>query len=206
MGNQLVKKYEEVIQSVQESTGIKIVSVEEIADNEVFIRLKDSFKPYFSDFSEFGDRLTLVIDKILTVVELKNGGKLKVHNYLFFELPDGSHLRISPFGSDQIEVSRIWVHPNHINQGLGSEMMNLLLEFIRDTLGFVPPLFLECTGSVGLGENNQESPISKQTAFFRKFGFRVKDGKSYPSYVSMMRPKEESQPKELIEFVAMSNE
>lgn len=150
--------------------------------------------------------MALVIDKILTVVEMKNGVKLKVHNYLFFELPDGSHLRISPFGSDQIEVSRIWVHPNHINQGLGSEMMNLLLEFIRDTLGFVPPLFLECTGSVGLGENNQESPISKQTAFFRKFGFRVKDGKSYPSYVSMVRPKEESQPKELIEFVAMSNE
>lgn len=149
--------------------------------NKVFTRLKDSFKPYFSDFSKFGDRLTLVIDKIQTIVELKNGGKLKIHNYLFFELPDGLHIRISPFGSNQIEVSRIWVHPNHINEGLGSEMMNLLFEFIRYTLGFVPPLFSECTGSVGLGENNQKSSISKQTAFFSKFGFRVKDGKSYPS-------------------------
>jgi hypothetical protein len=33
MGNRLLEKYQDVIKSIKESTGIKIVSVEEVEDN-----------------------------------------------------------------------------------------------------------------------------------------------------------------------------
>jgi hypothetical protein len=90
MSNQLLNKYAEIISSLKASNGIKVVSVEEINDNEVFLRLKDSFESYFSEISETRLPLLILMDKIFTAVEIKSGYKLKVHNYLFFELPDGS--------------------------------------------------------------------------------------------------------------------
>jgi GNAT superfamily N-acetyltransferase len=193
MSNQLLNKYAEIISYLKASNGIKVVSVEEINDNEIFLRLKDSFESYFSEISETQLPLLILMDKIFTAVEMKSGYKLKVHNYLFFELPDGSHFRFSPYGPDGLEISRIWVNPQHLNGGLGSAMMDMFFQYLMDSIGYIPPLFLECTGSVGLGDNAQVTTISKQTNFFRKFGFRVKDGKNYPSYVSMSRPKEEKQ-------------
>ena len=47
MSNQLLNKYAEIISSLKASNGIKVVSVEEINDNEAFLRLKDSFESYF---------------------------------------------------------------------------------------------------------------------------------------------------------------
>jgi hypothetical protein len=47
MSNQLLNKYAEIISSLKASNGIKVVSAEEINDNEVFLRLKDSFESYF---------------------------------------------------------------------------------------------------------------------------------------------------------------
>ena len=47
MSNQLLNKYAEIISSLKAANGIKVVSVEEIQDNEVFLRLKDSFESYF---------------------------------------------------------------------------------------------------------------------------------------------------------------
>jgi hypothetical protein len=52
MSNQLLNKYAEIISSLKASNGIKVVSVEEIQDNEVFLMLKDSFESYFSEISE----------------------------------------------------------------------------------------------------------------------------------------------------------
>jgi hypothetical protein len=52
MSNQLLNKYAEIINSVKVSNGIKVVLVEEINDNEVFLKLKDSFESYFSEISE----------------------------------------------------------------------------------------------------------------------------------------------------------
>jgi len=49
MSNQLLNKYAEVISSLKASNGIKVVSVEEINDHDVFLRLKESFKSYFSE-------------------------------------------------------------------------------------------------------------------------------------------------------------
>ena len=51
MSNQLLNKYAEIISSLKASNGIKVVLVEEINYNEVFLRLKDSFESYFSEIS-----------------------------------------------------------------------------------------------------------------------------------------------------------
>lgn len=78
MSNQLLNKYAEIISSLKASNGIKVVSVEEIQDNEVFLRLKDSFESYFSEISETRLPLLILMDKIFTAVEMKGGYKLKI--------------------------------------------------------------------------------------------------------------------------------
>ena len=52
MSNQLLNKYAEIISSLKASNGIKVVSVEEINDNEAFLRLKDSFESYFVTWNQ----------------------------------------------------------------------------------------------------------------------------------------------------------
>ena len=52
MSNQLLNKYAEIISSLKASNGIKVVSVEEIQDNEVFLKLKDSFESYFETLNQ----------------------------------------------------------------------------------------------------------------------------------------------------------
>jgi hypothetical protein len=44
-----LNKYAEINCSLKASNGIKVVSVEEIKDNEVFLRLRDLFESYFSE-------------------------------------------------------------------------------------------------------------------------------------------------------------
>ena len=43
MGNRLLEKYQDVIKSIKDSTGIKIVSVEEVEDNQAFLAVKEEF-------------------------------------------------------------------------------------------------------------------------------------------------------------------
>ena len=69
MSNQLLIKYTEIISSLKASNGIKVVSVEEINYNAVFLRLKDSFESYFSEISETQLPLTILMDEIFTAVE-----------------------------------------------------------------------------------------------------------------------------------------
>jgi hypothetical protein len=88
MSNQLLNKYAEIISSLKASNGIKVVSVEEIQDNEVFLRLKDSFESYFSDISENRLPLLILMDKIFTAVEMKGGYKLKVSTNRIFPITD----------------------------------------------------------------------------------------------------------------------
>jgi len=42
MGNRLLETYQDVIKSIKESTGIKIVSVEDIEDNKAFLAVKEA--------------------------------------------------------------------------------------------------------------------------------------------------------------------
>jgi GNAT superfamily N-acetyltransferase len=190
MRNRLLKKYEKEISYIRNSSGINVVSVEEIQDNEVFSRLRDSFEPYFLLIDKSKVPLKYESSDIYSIVELSRGAKMKIHNCLYFELPDGSHFRFSPHGSDSLEISRIMVAPQNTGQGTGTLMMEIFLEFVGSILGEIPPLYLECTGTVGFGKNESTNTISKQTAFFRKFGFRVNDARLYPEFVSMSRKKE----------------
>ena len=67
----------------------------------------------------------------------------------------------------------------------------LSLLFIFNTI--LTLTFLKCK----LYQNETPSlepqcPVSIQTAFFRKHGFRVENRKYYPRYVTMVRPEEDS--------------
>jgi hypothetical protein len=63
--------------------------------------------------------------------------------------------------------------------------MNTLFLFIYETLGYISPVFLKCTGFINNGGEFIKNPIKNQTKFFRKFGFRVTYNKLYPEYVRM---------------------
>ena len=88
MSNQLLNKYAEIISSLNASNGIKVVSVEEINDNEVFLWMKDSFESYFSEISETRFPLTILMDKIFTGLEINCGYKLKVSTNRIFSKGD----------------------------------------------------------------------------------------------------------------------
>jgi hypothetical protein len=42
MGNRLLEKYQDVIKSIKDFTGIKIVSVEEVEDNQALLAVKEA--------------------------------------------------------------------------------------------------------------------------------------------------------------------
>ena len=50
MGNRLLEKHQDVIKSIKDSTGIKIVSVEEVEANQAFLAVKKKFDQRFSFF------------------------------------------------------------------------------------------------------------------------------------------------------------
>jgi GNAT superfamily N-acetyltransferase len=190
MRNNLFKKYEKLITDIKKTSGINIVFVDEIQDNEVFSKLKEVFETYFLLIDKFQVPVQYESSEICSIVEFPHGAKMKIHNCLFFQFPDGSHFRFSPHSTDSLEISRIMVRPEFIGNGIGTLLMEMFFEFVGSTLGEIPKLYLECTGSVGWGDNNIDYNISKQTDFFRKFGFRVLNGKRYPEFVSMVREKE----------------
>ena len=124
----------------------------------------------------------------ITSVVGKNGKYfVKEHPTITLVLPNhgNSTLRIAPNGSEGIEITRILVDEAHKGKNIGSFLMNTLFIFLIETLGYIPPIFLECTGKINNGIEWIENPIQNQTKFFRKFGFRVTVSKYYPSYVRM---------------------
>lgn len=117
-------------------------------------------------------------DKIITTI----------HNCIEITLPSGSYLRISPTIKESIEMTFIRVEKENHSKGEGTLLMKTITDYMTKTLGYTPRLVLECIGSVGLGSNIIEIGIKKQITFFRKFGFRVENGKHYPHYVMMSSP------------------
>ena len=115
----------------------------------------------------------------------------KYHKAISIVLHDDSTLRVSTGPNNSLEVTRVVVNPVNKSKGYGTMLMNLFLGFLRNELGYVPQLFLECTGSINFQGEILRSSVSEQTAFFRKFGFRVSNRKHYPDYVSMIRKVEE---------------
>jgi len=138
------------------------------------MKLLNSYKEYFrgrSDIKVWHFKHSLVI-----------GDKDKIKDVISIELSDGSYIRFGQGDKpNQIEITTICVHSKNRNNGIGGYLMKLMFAFIYETIGFIPPIMLECTGSL----NNNDSSIKDQSKFFRKFGFRVTSKKGYPYYIKM---------------------
>ena len=149
-----------------------------IENNNYFNLLLANLNRYFSSFENvrFSSGLK----------SLNINGKVKFQQMITLKLESRSWIS---FGSgeqpNQIEISAIGVPLINQNNGEGSFLMKLMLNFMKETLGFVPICFLECTGNIESSDFLLINSIQNQTRFFRKFAFRVKNRKHYPHYVSM---------------------
>jgi len=183
-------EHKEIIKSFEQQLKRKIISYDEVQDNENYKKLLDKIDEFVEahNTNEIEEmQLTLQSFQIITVVDLKKGSNVKLHNCITLILPDESLIRFSSYGIDAVELTRIWVKEENQKKGNGTYLMNTFFKFFEETIGFLPAIFLECTGEVGIGENALSMDISQQTKFFRKFGFRVKDRHQYPNYVNMLR-------------------
>lgn len=159
---------------------------ETIPDNILFTKMKELIKSIpavkammvlHPDFIQEGE--------IYTFVGSEKNMKLINHNQMTISFPNGSHIRFCPT-PDGIDITRVISNM----KGDGTLLMSMVLAGYFDTLvKFNIPdnltnVTLECTGSVGLGENQRIMKISDQCRFFRKFGFR-KFGKYQPDHVKM---------------------
>ena len=155
--------------------------VEFHSNNEIFTKLLNNMS--FLD----GPLISVVPGFIVGTITLTSSKKqiTRFHDTILLESGFG-HLRICPH-KNGLEISRVWIEPELHNKGLGTLLMFRLFEWIGNTVDYIPDIFLECTGSVGAGENYQETPLKKQIEFFRKFGFRVnqKESSYTKGYVQM---------------------
>jgi predicted GNAT family N-acyltransferase len=182
----------EYLKWFEEQTGLKALRAEFHDDNNPFKILVSNYQTYFSGKSNNLSQDVLVEESsIQSYVEHPKDPYVKSRNSLVFSLPCGSHLRLCTYKEKSLEISRVIVNGKQRRSGVGSLLMKITLDFIKDSLGYIPTIFIECLGAVGAGENYQHSNISIQTAFFRKFGFKANDRKYYPNYISMIRNKQQ---------------
>lgn len=184
------KNQKQYLKVISEGLNMKITSAEFYQGGDNFKQLEEKIEDYFNTDGKFaGSGITIEKDVMRSVIENPKSTVIKIHDSITISLPCESHIRICPYKKEFIEISRVLVEFKERRKNKGSQLIQIMDDFILDTLGFIPPMYLECTGSVGFGFLNSTS-IQTQTAFFRKHGFKVKDGKHYPRYVSMMRPKQ----------------
>ena len=151
---------------IESRIGIRIQKVDIIDDTFIFNRLINSLENYVSD------KIIVTLPFVIfTLVEDINGYNLKIHNCLTFHMGKKGLVRISPTVDNKIELTRIEVTAP--GKGTGSLLMEFLLDYIKSTLGFIPPMQAELTGAVGLGETYKSTPINQQKKFFKKHGFVV---------------------------------
>jgi hypothetical protein len=180
----------EIIKSLEVQLKRKIISYEEVQDNDYFIQLLNEINQFVKvhNLNENPEKqLLLQSFEIISVVDFKNESKAKFHNCITLILPNESVIRFSSYGLDGIELTRVSVKEENQKKGQGTYLMTIFFKFIKDSIGFIPGIFLECTGQIGLDKNTISMGISQQTKFFRKFGFKVKDRNQYPYYVNMHR-------------------
>lgn len=160
--------------------------LKKVESNEVFLQLKNNLTIL--------DKLTTEKHKCHTSYEFVNSivtqGKdtvVRQHPTILIGLAQhkDSMIRIAPSENNGIEITRIIVGSSDRGKKIGSFLMNTLFLFMNETLGYIPPVFLECTGAISNGDEFVENSIQNQTKFFRKFGFRVTNKKFYPEYVRM---------------------
>jgi GNAT superfamily N-acetyltransferase len=75
---------------------------------------------------------------------------------------------------DGIELENLAIYPEHQGKGYGTALMGVFFSLLIDTFDVdFPPIHLSCIGCATLGPQYYTNEVSKQCAFFRKFGFRV---------------------------------
>ena len=174
----------EYLRNIGEQMGMKIYDGEVVRRNSPYMNIEALIPLWRGKIPD----VSFVVDEIHTLVETPKGYYLKIQPYISIHLPDNSLIRFSPYKDDGLEISRI--QSAQMGSGSGSILMELFLGMVRVILGYVPLIWLECTGSVGIGQTYVNSGISEQTKFFRKFGFRVNDRSKYPNWVDMVRQPE----------------
>ena len=137
------------------------------ADTDLYLTVKEAVNKMVN----MSDHLTSEEGSVYTSV----GSFIYQSNKTTVELPDGSHIR---FGTraKSLDISRVWVSPENHGKRVGTYLVGMVLigvlKWIEDNPEKeFPKVTLECTGSVGLGENRQDTPIKDQMRFFGKFGF-----------------------------------
>jgi len=164
---------------IESRIGIRIQKVEIIEDTFIFKRLIDNLEN-----NELDKIIVTPPFVIFTLVEDINGYTLKIHNCITFNMGKKGLVRISPTVDNKIELTRIEVTAP--GKGTGTLLMEFILDYIKSTLGFIPPIQVELTGAVGLGETYKATPINKQKKFFEKHGFDVVTDKKH--LIKMERP------------------
>ncbi len=145
-----------------------------INNSSNFLKLLNSYKEYFRGRND--------INVSHYQQRLRFDEKVKVRDVISIELKDGSYIRFGQGDKEnQLEISTICVHSKNRKKGLGTYLIKVMFTFIYDTIGFIPPFMLECTGIL----NGNYSSVKDQSKFFRKFGFRVTSKKGYPHYIKM---------------------
>jgi len=138
-----------------------------IDDNEIFLKLSRNLD-YFKNkgFVMYETLLGPIHSKVEDVVYISNRISLGFPN-------QSAQISLTP-ENDGICISKVILNPNMKQKpGAGTGIMLLFYMFLINTLGELPPMYLECTGHVNWGDKLFSYPYSKQTRFFRKFGFRV---------------------------------
>jgi GNAT superfamily N-acetyltransferase len=184
------KDKKQLLKLYSEGTNFKIHSAEFYESEGIFRILEENLDNYFKpDGMNYFSGMTIEKEILRSIVENPDETVLKFHDSITISLPDGSHIRFSPYKNDTIEITRVLVTHESRNNGIGSLLIETVFEFIGRTVGHLPKMFLECTGAVGMDPINA-STVPIQTSFFRKHGFRVNNRKYYPRYVTMTRPKQ----------------
>lgn len=150
----------------------------EIENSAQFNILLNNVYKYFNSFTD----VNVSVDEVNSYVT--NIGKCR--QTICLTLINGSWIRLcSGEKENQLEIASIGVVPEDQNKGYGKHLMELVITFVKDTLGYIPPFMLECTGCLIAKGIVLRNSIQNQTRFFRKFGFRVTSKKGYPHYVKM---------------------
>jgi hypothetical protein len=164
----------------------KKTMLKKVESNEVFNQLKNNLK-VLEDLTIEKHKCQITYEFVNSLVTQGKKTIVRQHPTISIGLNQykDSLIRFAPCDNNGIEITRIIIGSSDRGKNLGSFLMNTLFLFIYETLGYIPPIFLECTGGIYNGEEFIENSIQNQTKFFRKFGFRVTNKKFYPEYVRM---------------------
>jgi ribosomal protein S18 acetylase RimI-like enzyme len=158
------------------------VSHSEVSSNVVFKKLTEGLQQY-----EKNPEFDYIVETRTYGLELSEGLHFNSHNGIAISVGEIALIFINSYGDSGLEISHLWVSPIQQRMGLGTRLVREVFNLCQSIIGHIPKISLECTGNTTHNGKWYTTGISGQTAFYRKFGFRVSDRKKYPLYVRMER-------------------